>query len=559
MVLNGDINEYHDMGPVLNGEDLQGGIDHAAIELLINFLEFAWTQWSYTSVMRLNGGGSKKRRFWERMESMSTSVEKKYAEMRRLGISSVKKLRSGIDYIRSGNDFFRNLGVEYSPGVEQGLGAAASTLEQLQNMFEASPARVFPPIDSFRIGPMTVPTAGLPWRNESSVIPYLGTGTYVNVPNIEMPLDRGAQTLALKNSLTKRLRTHCYYYMLPLLWTRVVTSSPNNLLNHKTEQGTGPHLYMTYNRTTTALKREPNFNTPQDWDQGMEEPAGQDENRGIGWKNIVYVFAADWPFLTMNHDLKTQDSTTGDKGNYLSWKYVDYSTTTENNPPLQLANFITNKDWQYITHYQTTYTFDLMNTSLNTYIVEIMFFKFKADPAAMSYFQQVTAVSRRQKNKVQQWMYNINEIPTDISIVHRKRIMLAPENQTNYWKAANVNTGFAGVTNTGTYKFNLKRQYVLKRPILGTYDNLSENQMFNTYYEPDKGVYCRIQAFTLDTLRSTSSSDFANVWYGDEDTLNNPTSAKDGTDSNGKGVSCKIEKTSYFKLDENMYKTYAKA
>lgn len=559
MVLNGDILDYENVGPII-GEGIEGSIDDDLFFAFLYFVDYVWQRYA---VLRLSGGG-KKRGWQERLESATSSLEKKYKSVRDLGISTTKSMLETLNAIKRGNDYFRSFGVEYSPTTQAGIESAHSALQRISDVISASPERVFPSIDQVRIGPMTVRNPRIAWYNEDNpmigqvdekgIVMYNPGATHVDQSNNQM--SSGAGVLALKNSLTKRLRSHCIYYMSPLLWTKVAASVPDNLLNHQTEAGSGPHLYMTYNLTTQANTRSQTFNLPNNWDQGMETATTKYKDRGVGWSNIVYIFAADYPFLTMNHDKKTQDSTKGEYGHYLSWKYVTYGVTTETNPPLQLVDFVKTRDWQYLTHYHTDYTFDLMNTSLNTYIVEIMFFKFKADPDAMNYLQQVTSVSRRQSSLVQQWIYGVNELPVDISIVHRKRIALGPNCVSNYWKGVNVNTGMGMANNVSQYKFRLSREYVMKRPVMDMYEAVSENEFFNTYYEPHKGVYCRIQAFTFDALRSTKGVDFTNVWYNDEDVLNNPTEAKDGTISNGKGVSCRMEKVSYFKLDENLYKSY---
>jgi hypothetical protein len=109
------------------------------------------------------------------------------------------------------------------------------------------------------------------------------------------------------------------------------------------------------------------------------------------------------------------------------------------------------------------------------------------------------------------------------------------------------------------YKFKLKRKYVMKRPILNDYQTLTEEQFFQNYYEPDKGIYCRIQAFTMEgDIHSVETTEEAHeaVLSTVEQGFNKPDQSKDGTSFDGFGVTCRMRKTSYFKLDENIYRSY---
>jgi len=110
----------------------------------------------------------------------------------------------------------------------------------------------------------------------------------------------------------------------------------------------------------------------------------------------------------------------------------------------------------------------------------------------------------------------------------------------------------------------VKRKYVMKRPILklnaeGNIDDMTEDEFFNTYYEADKGVYCRIQAWPLENdfvVKSTVEIEYFLEKYNYPSVTNagvvDPAAAVSGTLLHP-GVTMKMQKKSKIKLDEPIY------
>jgi len=108
---------------------------------------------------------------------------------------------------------------------------------------------------------------------------------------------------------------------------------------------------------------------------------------------------------------------------------------------------------------------------------------------------------------------------------------------------------------------------LLKRPILklnaeGNIDDISEDEFFNTYYEPDKGIYCRIQAWPMESnfLYSSNQTSPEVDINQSLDKYNWPLLSLGTLDPscNGSklmaGVTVKVSKKSKIKLDEPIYK-----
>jgi len=392
----------------------------------------------------------------------------------------------------------------------------------------------------------------------------------------------GYNMLNFKNMLTKKLHTHLIYNMNPVILGYMNTAPDPDQFVHMTGIGTGPHMYsthsddaLTYMQGTDAgtnLRRNILIGRLNDLDTGYFKANDiAIEKRSLGYNSIVYVFAADWPFQTMNHDPDTQglDYASQKMAKCLHWDYVLYEVNTDANLPYALSTIVVNRDWTYLTHYYTKYQFSMVNTSRARYQVEILFFTFKADPSAMDYSRQAAAPLRKQKAQMDEYRQNANDYPEDINIVYRKRITIGGLDNYNIMDNTNVTTSNILLDNRRDWSYTVKRKYVIKRPILSTYaTTITESTFFNEYYEPEKGIYCRMQAWPVDepfVVNNATAEGKVQINHR-EDTINQPTSEKitpnvSGTLTNvefGFGVACQITKKSYFKLDEPMYKSYTK-
>lgn len=362
----------------------------------------------------------------------------------------------------------------------------------------------------------------------------------------------GVRILASKNSGNEMYKSHMEYHMSPVKMCKA-TSGYTSRFHHEMQLAQGPCLYSSYNY---ALKdgsvRNVNYNTPTDCDADYDPTP---DLRYIGYNTTCYVFAMDWGWTMMNHDTRTQS---GD--GLLQWGYRTYINTTDANQPLMVSDFIQNKDWKYLTIYKIKYTFDFTNTDPRPFVVEILMFRFKSDADAMGYKEQVLAPFRRQPGGYQSYVLKEGTFwnPEDITIIKRTRILLEGANSLNHVDG----TGRAWDAYTSSDRKNTKRHVitmnktkVFKRPVLATYDALTEAQFFNTYYEPDKGIYCRLQAWPLHNVGYTSQY-LTGEHYVDNsiDSFVLPTAAETGTKIMP-GVECHIYKKTSFKFDAPRIKT----
>lgn len=379
-------------------------------------------------------------------------------------------------------------------------------------------------------------------------------------PDMNLRRNRdGRDMLSFKNALTRKYQSRCVYHMMLVKKTK----SLDGKNYHYTSHGEGPALYGTYYDSQRILDESGQYMRNKDFGVANVFDSGLDPNyRGVGMLHTVYVFAADWPFLAMNHDLNTQNLDKRQYGLFLSWSYKFLEQSTDPNFPRTASDVIKNKDWTYFTHYYTTYTFDMVNVSHMPYVVEILLFKFKADPDTMNYQRQVEAVTNKQNASVTDYINMDFRYPADIIIVKRKRIYLRGLDN-HAIRNNGINTAdhsWSMMPNTNRenskrYKFIVKRKYIMKRPILTTYNTtMTEFEFFNTYYEKDKGIYCRIQAFPLepDFVIPESVADNTVKARFIEDALN--MSAGNDCDKLHYGVELRMHKQSRWKLDENMYK-----
>lgn len=389
--------------------------------------------------------------------------------------------------------------------------------------------------------------------------------------------EQGKMMLEWKNSLTRKFTTHCYFTMSPYIVRRNLGLTPTDLAVYNTANGVGPLLFWTYNLTPNQTLSSTNLPSPtymmlNDSDVGFDYDLPT-VNKGLGINGIVYVFIADWPFAVFNIDPVTQSSTLDEfkKGRALSWKYKDYDVTTDPNLPRTLSDIVYNKDWSYFTHYYTELSFDFTNVDMFDYVVEILFFKFKADADTMNYQRQVLAPLRRQTGAMQ--AYCENEIGmdnmADITVVHRKRKLIRGCSLDVVRTGMQVNGTTTQLNlyapesrkNEYTYKYIVNRKYVMKRPILNNYNaDLTEAEFFGAYCDKQKSVYCRVQAWPASPPIladhyvgcNPANGNYKNFFSNAEINVTAATGATFLTQFNG--LACTMQKRSHWKLDEPILK-----
>jgi len=106
--------------------------------------------------------------------------------------------------------------------------------------------------------------------------------------------------------------------------------------------------------------------------------------------------------------------------------------------------------------------------------------------------------------------------------------------------------------NNKTIKMNIKRTYVIKRPLLNSYEtNLTEKQIYTQYYEAQKGLYLRFMAWPEDMSFFSNLTGLSGVSGMDTSNPNIPVVTDTGTTRLGNGLQVQMYKKAYFKLDEN--------
>lgn len=368
--------------------------------------------------------------------------------------------------------------------------------------------------------------------------------------------EAGRAMLAWKNSLTRMYHTYQKYVMSPILSTFL--SSDQYV--HRTNQGIGPHLYWAYQAQIRAADnvRTVSFGDYLYWDGGMYAYPSPEtlspvfvpkKNFGLGANGTIYIFSADWPGTIMNPDPLTQDSTSSYK--YLSWSNFTYQgTVTTPNYPRAWTDVFTNTSWQYLTVYGTQYIFDVTNNSYKDMWLEISLFKFKADIDAMDYEKQVLAHQGGYHGNTNAYIQKLPMMPAaDVTVVKTKRYLIKGQQV--------VNNGYyqeGPFSNNRTIKWNIKRRFVIKRPNLNSYETLTEVQLFNTYYDKQKGLYFRVMGFGSD-IPVASTNDGSIQMYNLASANPSIPSASDvgvnKPDRMGQGLMCTMWRKSYFKLDEN--------
>ena len=228
----------------------------------------------------------------------------------------------------------------------------------------------------------------------------------------------------------------------------------------------------------------------------------------------IYVFVADWPFGAMMYGLLTptvswQSSTTVVTArtdvNTLQYEVDTIVATDDANTPI-LYNEIaySNKDWSVMRHYVTIHYFDMVNFYPAPMTVEILFFKFIVDPDTMSYYEKQCSPLSFQNDMQSYGEQSIKNFGTkQIKVVKRKRIVIPGINNWCYMPTNTVSAAAecltASVDTPNQYKcqFKIKRMYDVKKPIQRTGEavTLTEQGFFDSFYDHENGIYCRMQAW----------------------------------------------------------------
>lgn len=531
MVLNGDILEYENVGPI---EDALAVIVDAAIEMdqadlimLANtIMEYYYQLYVVQPVMRMQGGGI----FRRRIDRSS----------RRL-----KKGRFG--YGPSGSEVMietmRSYGKDLTYGtiIGQGLGRAGTILRK----------RKVPFVPNFSSNPKLARTETI--NN--------------NMGNYTQPMQlrrSGSSMLTWKNSLTRMYHTYQRYYMSNI-YMKTIYATGETVMNHATGEGNGPCLYWTFTTqpyletTGTYTGRETNHDSYAYWDGGMaakpSDASGETEAKdwGLGKSGIIYIFHADWPGTVMNPDTETQGTTTAEynKGHPLMLSNYDTNTTlTTHSTPRLWKDVFAQTTWQYITIYGSYWKFDFTNTSSSRYVVEIQLIKFKADIDAMNYQKQCMAAFGGQPGGTNAYINKLALVPnSDTYVLKTKRFKLDGLSTMNA-----IGSTFNSVEGQGknnkTISWNVKRKYVIKRPVLTEYSTtLTEKEIYTKYCDRQKSLYFRIMAWPEEMVMYMDKDQVLTQNKVEQDKQMSQT-ATGTSGSMCPGVTCHIYKKTNFKLDE---------
>lgn len=375
-------------------------------------------------------------------------------------------------------------------------------------------------------------------------------------------------TVSRKISMRNVMWTWQYYYMHPIVSS---INAGDNTTTGKFAVARGPILGSVLNTNVTSDSLFGNIIGTGITDYTTSTNVHARDAIAANRYMWTYVFAADYPFQTMLPMCQESTSTY-----HLTWGSVIPSTTTDPNLPIKLSDIVANKDWNRIVHGATYLYFDFTNYARQTMIVEVLLFKYVVDVDAMDYTQMIDApLSRQYGNAYTSYceMKNMNLGTKQIRVIKRIRFRMNVQKsfdvKPTYGEADGLRS--ANITMTPTYRklrLKVKRQYTMKRPIATTFENVTDNQFFNTYYEYDKGTYCRVQAWPEDVMlyqvrESFPSSEPTTYFAGTEideslmESYRLGTAAETPTTSIyriAQGVACYMEKKSFIKLDEPMLK-----
>lgn len=624
--------ELENIGPVEDGiQDVVidvTGDNYAAIELLINFVNTVQVEWMVGQVLRLSGGGLKRQRSFQMAPIKPTPPLRHWLDGMDLdtpgAMRAWREMEDRGSYPGQGHRYVEGLGdstVSAHPAWFDNP-PTDDRRELLEGAAVATGLNILRRVPSLRL---TLPGWPVRKSGQSPVPPDFYTRTSQDT-NTDYSKMNGYSMLEWKNRLTRKLKSHYMYRMSVVkmanqqiepypAWTEgdlPTTIKPGIYGNYSTFVGTGPPLYGSYTQTPNTTGEyepasglptmKPNMNLYElhvedvgffsnltEWASATDSV--RETTRGVGAKNIVYIFTADWiggvmtPFPETQHyldydyragvDSNNENNVTdlskavynARAGNCLLMEKVPYDATTDLNLPIDIVNlFNGTQKWTYITHYYTVWNFKFTNFAEQPYVIEFMVFKFKADISAMTYERAALAVIDRQRHKFQDYIDGVSSQPADIDVLYRKRMIIGGNNVIRNIGNANQATNKNG-SNVLVWKYVQKRKYVIKRPIVKEWDeDFGEVKAYNTYYEFQDGQYIRMQAWpmtplvilgpttnvTLETYSDTLANPNVNL-----PTLKNDTSTpvvNRNMTYNGatlmQAVDVIIDKKSHFKLDE---------
>lgn len=286
----------------------------------------------------------------------------------------------------------------------------------------------------------------------------------------------------------------------------------------------------------------------------------------------IYTFVADWPFLTMHWDKATQfDNNSGTTHkNCLEWEYVPYNNNEDASSPIQLTtpankSILWNNDWQKMTHLATHISFDFTNIAPYPMCVEVLIMKILPDLDSINYRQSCRIVTNgfSEMDSYAEQRNTYFGVANYVTVA-RKRLYVPGLQSTNYYAHAVNDIGFVQAENivkrnVKKLTCKIKRKYTITRPVIAGATELSgesEDSFFNKYYNNERSIVCRVQAWPLDPL-FTGKPNTSSIAKAGFMTLNNTydnafAALTNDATNNGEVISsvmCRMEKRSYITFD----------
>lgn len=550
------MDELQNVGPYMDEGDIQGGgIDHAAIELLMNFVNFLWDEWYMRpQVMRLSGGGVKRtitqaitntiglkgfdwmarhfmtKRYREAVQQAHNAQTRKRVADYQAGTWAAERLRRRRSYPPRTEDNVNNNSMPVGTGMFGGPRVQAWYDRVLNSEREWYRMKK----KAFKID-RTI-------RAVSAMDVYYTIHKYTAIPFFNVVNPSGTN-----------------YY-----WKNTVGTMNGLWMQRKLTRGTGTIGTSGW----TPDLRYGEMETPNDG--GGIIAGGYNACSNPTNANILF-FTADWPFAQM-HWLAGSDNT-GDTPSLALWKDVaaDLTQTTDPIYPVQFAQIAANKDWTTIYHLGTQITMDFVNYSLEDQNVEVLIFRFIADPDTYSKYSDLATVGMSGYRDWNEYLDGERRIGTpQIEVIRKSRFMLKGSKDINIYKesTSKSTTDMAWLTTVGEMAsnrkkkvYNIRRKYAMKRPVEETAfaTSFSERGMYNELYLLEKGIFCRVMAwpakipFDFYTYDYTSDNPVATLLYSP--IANEMAKMPSNVNSNGKPRACvavQLIKKSFIKLDKPM-------
>lgn len=375
-------------------------------------------------------------------------------------------------------------------------------------------------------------------------------------------------TISSKIRMQNVMWTWNYYHMHPVVRSTLVSAG---VTTGYLVVGRGPCLGSIINDNVTSNDEFGNIIGHGITNKTASDDVHKRDAICAGRYMWTYVFAADYPFQTMLPMCQV-DST----NYYLSWATKTPNVTTDPNLPISLPDIIVNKDWNRIVHGATYLYFDFSNYARQTMIVEVLLFRYIVDVDAMDYQQMIDApLSRQYASAYTSYceMKNMNLGTKQIRVIKRIRFRMGVNKafDTKPQLGENETLRQSNIVQVPTYRklrLKIKRNYTIKRPIATSYTTVSDNQFFNTYYNYDKGTYCRVQAWPEDIMMYQvkklfpgSTTAYYTGYEIDNSLIDSAELRTDAAETPttsdyriAQGVACYMEKKSFIKIDEPMLK-----